>query len=724
VGPIHAIRLSLALLGQAPSPRAPDTVVVPNGPLRLHALLWRPPPDGDGPFPAVLFNHGSGNTVERQLAQAAAMGPVFARHGYVCLFLFRRGSALSADQGVSAAARMDSALAAGGQAARNRLQIQLLETDHLSDALAGLAFLRSLPAVDPHRVVVAGHSFGASLTLLIAERDSALRAAILFSGSAASWDDSPPLRARLLAAASRTTVPIFFIQAENDYSIAPARELSAAMARLGKPHRVKIYPPVGTTAVEGHDFPYRRIDAWEPDVFDFLEDPVPFTLTRLALDLRVDYARGAIDGSATLRFRNVAPRPAAEVPLLLNRLMSIARVTDTAGVAVPFTQRVAVFQDDSMRQVDAATVTLGRAVLPGDSVTIVVHYGGRLVGYTETGSLYVRDHVSRDFTVIREDALAFPSLGAPSWRANRAIVREPFAFTARVSVPADLTVAMGGRLVGSTRQDSIATWTYASEPGGPVPFLNIAIAPYQVIDDGGSHIFYFPQDSTGARMVRQALTGAMSRYTAWYGPLGRSPRVTVMEIPEGWGSQASLTAGIIETADAFRDRAQLHQLYHELSHIWNPPDLDRPSPRWNEGLASFLEWRMAAELDGWNGWDARLDRLEQSLRGRCASGGPCATVPPAGYGAAEATGLSYQVGAIMFYALHRTMGAERFDRAYREFYQAHRQGGATGADLVAAFRRADPRATPILADWYSTTRWYARLTAGESVRQIVEGYAR
>jgi hypothetical protein len=449
---------------------------------------------------------------------------------------------------------------------------------------------------------------------------------------------------------------------------------------------------------------------------------VPFTLTGLALDVRVDYARGAIDGSATLRLRNVSPRPAAEVPLLLNRLMSIARVTDTAGAAVPFTQRIATFQDDSMRQVDAATVTLGRPVPPRDSVTIVVHYGGRLVGYTETGSLYVRDHVSRDFTVIREDALAFPSLGAPSWRANRAIVREPFAFTARVSVPADLTVAMGGRPAGTTRQDSIAIWTYASEAGGPVPFLNIAIAPYQVLEAGGARIFYFPQDSTGARMLERAVTGAVSRYTAWYGPLGQDPRLTVMEIPEGWGSQASLTAGIIETADAFRDRTQLHQLYHELSHLWNPPDLDRPSPRWNEGLASFLEWRMAGELDGWNGWDARLDRLEQSLRGRCAPAGPCAAVPLAGYGTAEATGLSYQVGAVMFYALHRTMGAERFDRAYREFYQRYRERGATGADLVAAFRRADPRSGPIFADWYSTTRWYAQLTAGESVRQIVGSY--
>src|ERR1035441_9414665 len=35
----------------------PETVVVRNGPITLHALLWRPL--GRGPFPAILLNHGS-----------------------------------------------------------------------------------------------------------------------------------------------------------------------------------------------------------------------------------------------------------------------------------------------------------------------------------------------------------------------------------------------------------------------------------------------------------------------------------------------------------------------------------------------------------------------------------------------------------------------------------------------------------------------------------------
>ncbi len=269
---LFALAMASALAARAEDHArgGPETVVVQSGTLKLHALLWHP--GGHGPFPAVLFNHGSGNTPEKQAAQAAAVGPVFAKHGYVLLFVYRRGSGLSADQGTSAVDLMDRELAAHGWQARNKLQLELLQTDQLNDALAGLAFLRALPEVDTHRVAVAGHSFGASLTLLIAERDSALRAAIAFSGSTASWAHSPQLRARLIAAVGRTTVPIFFIQAENDYSIAPAKALSAEMARLGKPHRIKIYPSVGRTADDGHAFIFLRVGAWQRDVFDFLHE--------------------------------------------------------------------------------------------------------------------------------------------------------------------------------------------------------------------------------------------------------------------------------------------------------------------------------------------------------------------------------------------------------------------------------------------------------------------
>ena len=214
--------------GQVPGP---ETVVVHNGSLTLRALLWRP--RGRGPFPAVLLNHGSGRSreeLERRGAyerQAEALGPVFARHGYVFLYLFRRGVGLSADQGINSNDLMNSEVTAHGQEARNALQLQLLESREMSDALSGLAFLRALPRVNARDVAVIGHSFGGSLTLLLAEREPTLRAIVIFSGAGYSWDRSPQLQARLLAAVAHIAAPIFFIHAANDFSLAAGKALDA-----------------------------------------------------------------------------------------------------------------------------------------------------------------------------------------------------------------------------------------------------------------------------------------------------------------------------------------------------------------------------------------------------------------------------------------------------------------------------------------------------------------
>ena len=65
---------------------------------------------------------------------------------------------------------------------------------------------------------------------------------------------------------------------------------------------------------------------------------VPFVLTGLGLELEVDYRRSTIDGSATLHLRNVSDRPAVEIPLVLNRLMTVSRITGNLGRSVRSTR--------------------------------------------------------------------------------------------------------------------------------------------------------------------------------------------------------------------------------------------------------------------------------------------------------------------------------------------------------------------------------------------------
>lgn len=269
--------LSVAGFAQSSQPIAPQIVDIPSGNLRLRAYFWKPA--GSGPFPAVLFNHGSGadaqHTAGQTMAEAAAnLAPVFLKHGYAFLYLCRRGQGLSADQAPFMQDLLQREEEAKGKEARQHLNYILATTDQLDDSLAALSFLKTAPGIDAKRVAIVGHSFGGMLTLLDAERDSAIRAEVTFGAGANSWRGSPELRQRLLTAVDKTSAVIMLIHAANDYDTTPGTALAAELERLHKPHLLKIYPAVGQSADEGHNFLYLGIPQWEPDVFKFLDDYV------------------------------------------------------------------------------------------------------------------------------------------------------------------------------------------------------------------------------------------------------------------------------------------------------------------------------------------------------------------------------------------------------------------------------------------------------------------
>ena len=254
---------------------AHETVVIPSGALQLKAFLWRP--KGTGPFPVVLFNHGSGSTDPSHtgpfvITEAAErLGPIFVKHGYAFLYLFRRGQGLSADQGAFMQNLLKSEETTRGKEASQHLQYILMTTDHLDDVLAGLRVLKNLPSIDSDRIAVAGHSFGGQLTLLAAESDNDVRAAVTFGAAAASWKNSAELRERLLTAVRTTNSPIMLVHAANDYSTIPGEIMAEELKKLGKSPLLKIYPPVGKSPDDGHNFVYTGVDRWENDVFKFLD---------------------------------------------------------------------------------------------------------------------------------------------------------------------------------------------------------------------------------------------------------------------------------------------------------------------------------------------------------------------------------------------------------------------------------------------------------------------
>jgi dienelactone hydrolase len=201
---------------------------------------------------------------------AEKLGPIFAQHGYVFLYLYRHGEGLSIGSGKFIGDELAAEERANGLAGRRELQFQLLTSSHFHDGMAGIAYLKGRSDVDAARVAVIGHSFGGQLALLEAERDPSLRAVVMFGAATDSWARSPKLRARLLSAVSNVQSPVLLVYAANDYSTAPGRALASELARLGKSHVLRIYPPFGDTPAQGHSFLYYD-RGWEADVFRFLD---------------------------------------------------------------------------------------------------------------------------------------------------------------------------------------------------------------------------------------------------------------------------------------------------------------------------------------------------------------------------------------------------------------------------------------------------------------------
>ena len=237
----------------------PEEVVFPSGGRELHGFLWRP--EGTGPFPAIVWNHGS----EKLPGSQPALAKFYTAHSYVFFLPHRRG------QGRSPGDYIQDLVAQSppGERARRMVELQQAEVD---DVIAGLNYLRSRPFVDPARIVISGCSYGGIQTLLTGERDLGVKALVPFAPGAMSWEQNVPLQDRLVRAVDLAKAPVFLIQAENYYSLAPSRVLREEANKKKKDFQSKIYPAFGSNHQDGHwGFCSSATDVWGNDVLAFLE---------------------------------------------------------------------------------------------------------------------------------------------------------------------------------------------------------------------------------------------------------------------------------------------------------------------------------------------------------------------------------------------------------------------------------------------------------------------
>lgn len=438
------------------------------------------------------------------------------------------------------------------------------------------------------------------------------------------------------------------------------------------------------------------------------------------LTVAIDYDQELLSGDCTIKIINVADRPIDSIPFILYRLFNVNSITGADSTPIAFEQQVVSYSDWRKMQVNYFVARLSTPMKADDTLSLTINYDGPLLGYTETGMLYCRDKIDREFTILRKDSRAYPVIGVPNWSVNRASGYESFDYDLYITLPDSLVAANGGQLISAEQFGDSTKYHFRNIK--KAWRLDLAVAPYGQLTSGLNRIYYLPDDSVGAINVMSAMDRCMVLYHDWFGPLADFRGFTLIEIPIGWGSQTDVTS-IIQTADAFKDSSMLRHLYHEIAHQWNVRESDRFPVRWYEGLSTYLEYYTADTLDGARSLPTAVDRFSKFLIKQWAKKPELKEIPFIDYGRHDLTDYSYSYGMLFFATLDQIVGHEEFVKLLGGFYQSYIAIGATAEQFLDYLARNAPvKLDRFLTDWFRTTVAYAQIESGANPAELAQGY--
>jgi dienelactone hydrolase len=226
--------------------------------IKLEATLYKP--KGDGPFPLLLFSHGSTGGVipATRTLRPSWLADLALERGFVVLAPMRRGRGAS-EGSYDESYQCDYGVQDAG--VRNAIE----DTD------AALAYARTLPFVDASRVVLAGASRGGILSTIYAMRRPGVALGVVnFVGGWHGAQCHTGFNSTMFAEAGKAAkTPALWLYAENDRYYLPAtvQGYAKAYADAGAKMQLRIFPSEGK---DGHGF-YFRSQEWKKDLGEFLD---------------------------------------------------------------------------------------------------------------------------------------------------------------------------------------------------------------------------------------------------------------------------------------------------------------------------------------------------------------------------------------------------------------------------------------------------------------------
>jgi dienelactone hydrolase len=234
----------------------------------LEAVMVRP--NEPGPHPLAVLTHGA----PRESSNRPGMSPwqmipqarEFARRGWTTVIVMRRGYG---DSG--------GGFAEDGQACTSHADYYDAGKESAKDLRESIAYLSTLPEVDPSRIISVGISAGGFATVaLTAEPPPGLVAAISFAGGRGSRKPDEVCNPDVLIRAfhsfgEKSRIPMLWVYSENDHFFGPriAQAFYEAFAQAGGKANFLHAQPFRN---DGHGlFSLGGIAIWTAMVDDFLK---------------------------------------------------------------------------------------------------------------------------------------------------------------------------------------------------------------------------------------------------------------------------------------------------------------------------------------------------------------------------------------------------------------------------------------------------------------------
>jgi len=409
-----------------------------------------------------------------------------------------------------------------------------------------------------------------------------------------------------------------------------------------------------------------------PFVLAQAKDPALPYVTHYRIEADLDPKSHAGEFVAELRLQNFGAAPVEEIPLLLYRLFVVDKV-EYQGKTAAFRQAVVTDQDDKTLQVNLVRVALSPALPPGGSGVVRLKYQGELHGYTEVWA-YVHDTIAPDYSLLRPDTFFYPVVSLPS-AASRFREKRDFTYEVTTCVPPGLTVAAGGRASQAKPKGKNTCFGFTSL--GPTWRIDVAAAKFSVKSDpsGQFRAYVLPGHEAGAERVIEAVIRSTDYYSELFGRPEQTG-YTVIEIPNGWGSQAS-DYYFLQSAAAFEDPKRISEVYHEIGHGFGvePAASVQRSRFFDEAFASYFESLAVRHFEGEPAFQQDMERSRSLFRKWVEYDRKYAATPIADYGLYEMGNLSYSKGAYALFILHQLLGDDQFRELVRALRQESKVGG-------------------------------------------------